>query len=146
MEPLLKVEGLTKLFPVKKRKLIEEKRYDHGVEDVSFEVCPGETLGIVGESGSGKSTLARTILALTPASAGKVYYQGKDITNFRVSGNEKRHLRSDLQMVFQDPYASLNPRLKIGDAIAEPMLVNGQAKNQKEAREKVCRLLPKKFP
>ncbi len=141
MEPILKVEGLTKLFPVKKRRLIEEKRYVHAVEDVSFEVCPGETLGIVGESGSGKSTLARAILALTPVTSGKVLYQGRNITNFRVGSSERRRLRSDLQMVFQDPYASLNPRLKIGEAIAEPMLVNGQAKTQKEARDKVCQLL-----
>ncbi len=75
--PLLKVEHLTKFFPVKKRKLIEPKRYVHAVEDVSFELYPGETLGIVGESGSGKSTLARTILALTPVTSGHVAYGGR---------------------------------------------------------------------
>lgn len=141
MEPILKVEGLTKLFPVKKQKLIEERRYVHAVEDVSFEVYEGGTLGIVGESGSGKSTLARAILALTPATSGSVYYQGEDITNFRVGAAKRRRLRSELQMVFQDPYASLNPRMKIGEAIVEPMLVNGQAKTRSEAREKACHLL-----
>ena len=141
MEPILKVEGLTKLFPVKKQKLIEERRYVHAVEDVSFEVYEGGTLGIVGESGSGKSTLARAILALTPVTSGSVFYQGEDITNFRVGAAERKRLRSELQMVFQDPYASLNPRMKIGEAIVEPMLINGQAKNRTEAREKACHLL-----
>ena len=120
--PILKAEHLTKMFPVKKRKLIEKQRYVHAAEDVSFEVYPGEVLGIVGESGSGKSTLARTILALTPSTSGQVFYQGEDITDFKVSAGEKRRLRSEIQMIFQDPYASLNPKIKIGNAIAEPML------------------------
>lgn len=140
-EPILKVEHLTKYFPVKKSKLIEEKKFVHAVEDVSFEVYPGETLGIVGESGSGKSTLARTVLALTRATSGKVYYDGKDITDFHVSAGERRRLRSDLQMIFQDPYASLNPKIKIGNAIAEPMLANHQAASKAEARERVRQLL-----
>ena len=141
MEPILKVEGLTKLCPGKKQKLMEERRFVHAVEDVSFEVYQGGTLGIVGESGSGKSTLARAILALTPVTSGSVFYQGEDITNFRVGAAGKRRLRSELQMVFQDPYASLNPRMKIGEAIVEPMLMNGQAKTRAEAREKACHLL-----
>ena len=91
--PILQVEHLTKFFPVKKRKLIEPKRYVHAVEDVSFELYPGETLGIVGESGSGKSTLARAILALTPVTAGNVFYEGQKVTNFRVSSADKRRLR-----------------------------------------------------
>lgn len=139
--PILQVEHLTKYFPVKKRKLIEPKRYVHAVEDVSFELYPGETLGIVGESGSGKSTLARAILALTPVTAGNVFYEGQKVTNFRVSSADKRRLRGDLQMIFQDPYASLNPKIKIGEAIAEPMLNNGQASGHKEAEEKVRHLL-----
>jgi oligopeptide/dipeptide ABC transporter ATP-binding protein len=140
-QPILKVEHLTKFFPVKKKKLIEARRFVHAVEDVSFEVYPGETLGIVGESGSGKSTLAQTILALTDATSGKVFYEGQDITNFKVGRDDRRRLRQQLQMIFQDPYASLNPKLKIGDAIAEPMLVHGQAKSRAEAREKTKHLL-----
>lgn len=141
MTPILKVEHLTKLFPVKKQKLFEKQRYVHAVEDVSFEVYPGEVLGIVGESGSGKSTLARAILALTPVTSGKVFYEGKQITNFQVSHAEKHQLRSAMQMIFQDPYASLNPKIKIGEAIAEPMLINGQADNHKDAMEKIKHLL-----
>ncbi|SBW10859.1 oligopeptide transporter subunit; ATP-binding component of ABC superfamily [uncultured Eubacteriales bacterium] len=140
-EPLLRVEHLTKLFPIKKRRLIEPKRYVHAVEDVSFEVYTGETLGIVGESGSGKSTLARAVLALTPVTAGKVFYEGKEITDLKAGAGEKRRLRGELQMIFQDPYASLNPKIKIGEAIAEPMLLSGQAANRKEAGEKVKHLL-----
>ena len=139
--PILKAEHLTKMFPVKKRKLIEKQKYVHAAEDVSFEVYPGEVLGIVGESGSGKSTLARTILALTPSTSGQVFYQGEDITDFKVSAGEKRRLRSEIQMIFQDPYASLNPKIKIGKAIAEPMLLHGQASSYAEAKEKIQHLL-----
>lgn len=140
-EPILKVEHLTKFFPVKKRKLLDGKKYVHAVEDVSFEVYPGETLGVVGESGSGKSTLARAILALTPVTAGKVFYEGREITGFRAGAEEKRRLRGDLQMIFQDPYASLNPKIKIGEAIAEPMLAGAQASGRKDAEAKVKQLL-----
>ena len=139
--PILKAEHLTKMFPVKKRKLIEKQKYVHAAEDVSFEVYPGEVLGIVGESGSGKSTLARTILALTPSTSGQVFYQGEDITDFKVPAGEKRRLRSKIQMIFQDPYASLNPKIKIGNAIAEPMLLHGQASSYAEAKEKIQHLL-----
>lgn len=139
--PILKAEHLTKMFPVKKRKLIEKQKYVHAAEDVSFEVYPGEVLGIVGESGSGKSTLARTILALTPSTSGQVFYQGEDITDFKVPAGEKRRLRSEIQMIFQDPYASLNPKIKIGNAIAEPMLLHGQASSYAEAKEKIQHLL-----
>ena len=140
-EPLLRVEHLTKFFPVKKKKLFEARRNVHAVEDVSFEVYPGETLGIVGESGSGKSTLARAILALTPVTGGKVYYQGQEITDFKLSASDRHRMRAEMQMIFQDPYASLNPKLKVGEAIAEPMLHSGQAKDRAEAVEKVKHLL-----
>lgn len=139
--PILKVEHLTKLFPVKKQKLFEEQKYVHAVEDASFEVYPGEVLGIVGESGSGKSTLARAILALTPVTSGKVIFEGQDVTNFKVGHAQRGKLRSEMQMIFQDPYASLNPKMKIGKAIAEPMIVSGQAANEQEARPKIEKLL-----
>ena len=140
-EALLRVEHLSKFFPVKKHRLFEEQSYVHAVEDVSFSVNAGETLGIVGESGSGKSTLARTILALTPSTSGDVYYQGEKITDFKVGHAEQKRLRSQMQMIFQDPYASLNPKLKIGDAISEPMLANGQASSRAEAEKKTRELL-----
>ncbi|RVU98377.1 ATP-binding cassette domain-containing protein [Coriobacteriales bacterium OH1046] len=139
--PLLKVEHLTKLFPVKKTRFFEEQRHVHAVEDVSFELYEGETLGIVGESGSGKSTLARAILALTKVTSGTVIYRGEDITDFRVPPAKRKLLHSELQMIFQDPYASLNPKIKIGEAICEPMLANGQARNHDEAVKKTRHLL-----
>lgn len=139
--PILSVQHLTKLFPVKKTKLIQEKQYLHAVEDVTFDVYPGETLGIVGESGSGKSTLAKAILALTPVSSGKVFFEGKEITNYKVPHAEKKELHRSMQMIFQDPYASLNPKIKVGEAIAEAMRVNGQAASKKEAEEKTKQLL-----
>jgi oligopeptide/dipeptide ABC transporter ATP-binding protein len=137
--PLLEVEHLTKLFSVKKVKLFEKRQYVHAVEDVSFSLYEGETLGIVGESGSGKSTLARAILALTPVTGGTVKYKGSTVTNFK--GGDYRALRRDMQMIFQDPYASLNPKLKIGSAIAEPMLRNGLASGASDAKEKTKELL-----
>lgn len=136
---VLRTEHLSKLFALKKRRLFDKPRFVHAVEDVSFELYEGETLGIVGESGSGKSTLARTILALTPATSGKVFYDGREITNFRHA--DTRRLRRELQMIFQDPYASLNPKLKVGDAIAEPILVNKLAKNRAEAKKKTQEIL-----
>jgi oligopeptide/dipeptide ABC transporter ATP-binding protein len=137
--PLLQVEHLTKFFPVKKVKLLEKRQYVHAVEDVSFSLYEGETLGIVGESGSGKSTLARAILALTPVTSGTVKYNDKMITNFK--GGDYKALRRDMQMIFQDPYASLNPKMKIGSAIIEPMLRNGLAANASEAKKKTKELL-----
>ncbi len=136
--PILAVEGLTKFFPVKKG-LFQPKSYVHAVEDISFELKEGEVLGVVGESGSGKSTLARTILALTEPTAGKVFYRGEDITGFK--HGDVRRLRSDMQMIFQDPYASLNPKLKIGSAIAEPMLQNKTVESKAAAKERVKHLL-----
>lgn len=137
--PLLEVKHLTKFFPVKKTKLFQSREYVHAVEDVSFSLYEGETLGIVGESGSGKSTLARAILALTPVTGGTVKYKGKTVTNFKCS--DPKALRREMQMIFQDPYASLNPKLKVGNAIAEPMLYNGLASNASEAKKKTKELL-----
>ena len=138
-QPLLRVEGLTKLFPVKKSSLFEKRRYVHAVEDVTFDLYEGETLGVVGESGSGKSTLARAILALTPVTGGKVFYKDQEITNF--ARCNLRQMRSELQMIFQDPYASLNPKLKVGSAIAEAMISSGRARTAAEAREKTKEML-----
>ena len=138
-EPLLKVEHLKTWFPLKKG--IFNRVYDHvkAVDDVSFEVYPGETLGLVGESGCGKTTLGRSILRLVEPSEGKIIFEGKDVMS--LSGNDLREYRKHAQIVFQDPYSSLNPKMRIGDAIAEPMLVHGLEPDAKKRRDKVCELL-----
>ena len=96
---------------------------NQAVDDVSFAIAPGETLGLVGESGSGKSTTARAVLRRVEPTAGRVFFQGRDIT--QVNGEPLRQLRRHMQKVFQDPYASLNPRMKVVDIVAEPLLVHG---------------------
>ena len=138
-EPILKVEHLKTWFPLKKG--IFNRVYDHvkAVDDVNFEVYPGETLGLVGESGCGKTTLGRSILRLVEPSEGKIIFEGKDVMS--LSGNDLREYRKHAQIVFQDPYSSLNPKMRIGDAIAEPMLVHGLEPDAKKRRDKVCELL-----
>ena len=138
-KPLLKVEHLKTWFPLKKG--LFNRVYDHvkAVDDVSFEVYPGETLGLVGESGCGKTTLGRSVLRLVEPSEGKIIFEGKDVMS--LSGNDLREYRKHAQIVFQDPYSSLNPKMRIGDAIAEPMLVHGLEPDAKKRRDKVCELL-----
>ena len=138
-EPLLKVEHLKTWFPLKKG--LFNRVYDHvkAVDDVSLDVYPGETLGLVGESGCGKTTLGRSILRLVEPSEGKIIFEGKDVMS--LSGNDLREYRKHAQIVFQDPYSSLNPKMRIGDAIAEPMLVHGLEPDAKRRRDKVCELL-----
>jgi len=113
---MLKVEGLKKYFQTPSGML-------HAVDDVNFSVREGETLGIVGESGCGKSTMGRTILRLHEPTAGSVYFQGKNITGY--DRKRLKELRKDMQMIFQDPFASLNPRMTVSEAIMEPLLVQG---------------------
>ena len=138
-EPILKVEHLKTWFPLKKG--LFNRVYDHvkAVDDVSFEVFPGETLGLVGESGCGKTTLGRSILRLVEPSEGKIIFEGKNVMS--LSGNDLREYRKHAQIVFQDPYSSLNPKMRIGDAIAEPMLVHRLEPDAKKRRDKVCELL-----
>jgi len=138
-EPILKVEHLKTWFPLKKG--VFNRVYDHvkAVDDVSFEVYPGETLGLVGESGCGKTTLGRSILRLVEPSEGKIIFEGRDVMS--LSGNDLREYRKHAQIVFQDPYSSLNPKMRIGDAIAEPMMVHGLEPDAKKRRDKVCELL-----
>ena len=111
----------------------------HAVDDVSLTIEAGQTLGVVGESGCGKSTLGRTVLRLLEPTSGEVLYNGQDITKF----NRKQMLvaRQELQMIFQDPYASLNPRLSVAEIIAEPLIVNKKYKNKKEMYERVGQLM-----
>lgn len=137
--PLLKVEGLKTWYPL--RKGVFSRVYDHvrAVDDVSLEVYEGETLGLVGESGCGKTTLGRSILRLAEPTGGKVWFNGIDVTSLK--GKDLRDFRKQTQIVFQDPYSSLNPRITIGEAIAEPLQVHDIERDKKKCRALVCDLL-----
>ncbi len=125
-EPLIRVRGLKKYFPITQGILIQHHVGDvHAVDGVDLEVYPGETLGLVGETGCGKSTLARVVTRLFEPTEGTVEFQGRDIT--RLKGQELRQMRRDMQMVFQDPYASLNPRKTVGSIIGEPYVLHKTA-------------------
>lgn len=137
-KPLLEVKGLKKYFPIKQGVLGRTTGYVKAVNDVSFYVNEGETLGIVGESGCGKSTTGRTLVRLLEPTEGSIYFDGKDLTS--LSANEMRKVRRDIQMVFQDPYASLNPRHTIERILGEPLLVHG-VKDPAERRKKVHEFL-----
>jgi peptide/nickel transport system ATP-binding protein len=134
---LLEARGLRKHFPLRGGVLQRTRAWVRAVDDVSFEVAPGETLGIVGESGCGKSTLARVILRLIEPEAGVLRFDGEDVR--AASPSRMKRLRRDMQLVFQDPYASLNPRLTIEDAIAFSLLVHGTPR--REARERARAML-----
>jgi oligopeptide/dipeptide ABC transporter ATP-binding protein len=118
-DPILRVSGLTKNFPVGQRMFGGPKHHLRAVDDVMIDLAPGETLGIVGESGCGKTTLGRLVLRLLEPSAGSIEFEGRDITH--LSEREMRPIRRHLQAVFQDPYSSLNPRMKVRDIIGEPL-------------------------
>jgi oligopeptide/dipeptide ABC transporter ATP-binding protein len=123
--PLLSVKGLVKHFPVKRGLLQRTVGQVHAVDGISFDIAPGETLGLVGESGCGKSTVGKAILKLVDASAGEIRLSGARID--QLSRSEMRPMRRQMQVVFQDPYSSLNPRLKVRDIIAEPLVNYGVA-------------------
>jgi oligopeptide transport system ATP-binding protein len=136
---LLRVVDLVKYFPIT-RGVIFQKQVGavHAVDGVSFEIKKGETLGLVGESGCGKSTTGRTILQLYQPTSGKVYYGEVDLTT--LPSEEMRKMRRKMQMIFQDPYASLNPRMTVGEIIGEPLIVHNLAKSS-EVQDRVGRLL-----
>ena len=137
--PLLQAEGIAKHYPVKKGLIIARQvGAVRAVDGVSFSLHRGETLALVGESGCGKSTTARLVMRLIEPSAGRIHFKGEDVTT--VTGGKLRALRRHLQIVFQDPYASLNPRLTVADAIAEPMAVHSIG-NAASRRERVGELL-----
>ncbi len=138
---LLKAQNLSVWFPAKKTWLGKPVSFTKAVDDVSFEVYKGETLGLVGESGCGKTTLGRTLLRLIEPVAGKIIYNGIDLTSKK--RDELKSLRKEVQIVFQDPYSSLNPRLTIGAAIAEPMKVHHLVPGVVQRKDKVIELLEK---
>jgi oligopeptide/dipeptide ABC transporter ATP-binding protein len=136
-EPILVARDLVKHFPIREGLLRREVGQVHAVCGLNFEIGAGETLGMVGESGCGKSTTGRLLLRLLPATSGSVVYRGTDV--LQVGAKEMRGLRKDLQMVFQDPYASLNPRMTVGAMVGEPLRVHGQARG--EVGDRVADLL-----
>ncbi len=136
---ILKVENLKTWFPVQKGIFSKTKEFVKAVDDVSFQVYPGETLGLVGESGCGKTTLGRSILRLVEPTAGKIIFDAADITGLNTS--HMRDMRKNMQIIFQDPYSSLNPRLTVGESILEPMRVHKMYSAEQERKQVVLRLL-----
>lgn len=135
---ILKVTGLKTHFDVTKG-LFAKKQIVKAVDDISFDVYENETFGLVGESGCGKSTLGRTIVKLYDPVAGKIEFQGKDIS--KIKGKELKEFRKDMQMIFQDPYASLNPRMTVGEIIKEPMIIHNIYDNDADREARVVELL-----
>ncbi len=136
---ILRVENLVKHFPITRGILIQRQvGAVHAVDDVSFNIVKGETLGLVGESGCGKSTTGRTILQLYRPTAGNVYFEGNNLVEMK--GENLRKMRRRMQMIFQDPYASLNPRMTVGEIIGEPMTIHKTAEG-KEQQDRVQYLL-----
>lgn len=132
-QPLIELQNLTKYFDISKTAKL------HAVDGVSLTINQGETLGVVGESGCGKSTLGRTVLKLHEPTDGKIIFDGNDITDYKKGQIHK--IRQDMQMIFQDPYSSLNPRMSVQDLIAEPLLINKVCKNKAEVFDKVSELM-----
>ncbi len=138
-EPLLRVQDLVKRFPVKGGILRRTVNEVHAVSGVSFDLAAGETLGLVGESGCGKSTTGRLILRLIEPTSGQVWFDGQDIT--ALTEQQMIALRRDMQIIFQDPFASLNPRMTVRDIIAEALIIHGLVKTPREREERVVELL-----
>ena len=138
-EPLLSVRGLKKYFPLKDGMLVREVERVHAVDDVSLDIAPGETLGLVGESGCGKSTTGRCIMRLMQPSEGSIRFDGQDVTS--LTGNALRALRREMQIIFQDPFASLNPRHTVRAIVGEALIIHRMAKNRQDLEDQVVRLL-----
>ncbi len=140
-DKILELKNVKTWFPAEKTMFGKVKSWTKAVDDITFDIYEGETLGLVGESGCGKSTLGRTILKLTEAQEGQIFYRRQEI--LRMKESDFRFLRKDIQIIFQDPYSSLNPRLTIGDALMEPMTVHGIGKNRSDRKKMVLELLDK---
>jgi len=138
-EPLVRVKNLKKYFPIHGGVLGGVIAWVKAVDEISFDIYEGETLGLVGESGSGKTTVGKTILQLYRPTDGEVYFEGKLINNLR--GEELRRLRRDMQIIFQDPYGSLNPRMPISEIIGEPLVVHKLVKSRKEMLDRVVEVM-----
>jgi oligopeptide transport system ATP-binding protein len=138
-EPLLKVENLTKAFPIHSGLLKRQTGAVQAVNGVNFHVDPGETLGLVGESGCGKSTTGRCVLRLIEPTSGDIIFEGKNVR--ALGGEALRALRRDIQIIFQDPYASLNPRMNVGAIIGEALVIHKLAKTNREFDDRVVSLL-----
>ncbi len=138
-EPLLRVKGLTKNFAIGGGFLARDAQVVHAVDNVSFDIAPGETLGLVGESGSGKSTTGRCILRLINPTAGEIWFEGRNVTELGAA--EFRALCRDIQIIFQDPFASLNPRMTVGSIIGEALTIHGLAKSKQAFSDRVTQLL-----
>lgn len=138
-KPLLEVENLQVHFPIRKGFFTRATTYVRAVDEVSFTIYPGETVGLVGESGCGKTTLGRALLRLTEPTAGRILFEGVDLA--RLPAGELRHRRREFQLVFQDPYAALNPMLTVGEAILEPLRVHGVGGSRAEQKARVRELL-----
>jgi peptide/nickel transport system ATP-binding protein len=138
--PLLETRNLVKYYPLRSGLFRKVVGNVHAVDNVSFSIAEGQTLGVVGESGCGKTTAARLVACLIKPTSGSVIFEGKDIS--RLTGKDLRKIRADLQMVFQDPQSSLNPRMTVKDTVAEPLKIHGKA-NGTELRKKVQSLLEK---
>ena len=137
-QPLVRIEQLKKYYPIKKGILSKTVGHVKAVDGVDFSIYPGETISLVGESGCGKSTTGRAIVKLDPPTDGKIVFEGKDLAT--VGSSELRKIRTQMQIIFQDPYSSLNPRKRVGDLLAEPLLAHKLA-TKEEASKKVEEML-----
>ena len=137
--PLLSVMNLCVSYQAGRGGMWGRPRMVSALDNISFEIYPGETLGLVGESGSGKTTTGRAVLRRIEATSGRIIFKGRDITEVR--GEELRQLRRHMQLVFQDPYASLNPRMRVLDIVAEPLVAHGFVRHSDEARDEIGELL-----
>ncbi|PYN12627.1 MAG: peptide ABC transporter substrate-binding protein [Candidatus Rokuibacteriota bacterium] len=138
-EALLRVRHLKKYFPIRGGVFSREVARVHAVDDVSFDIRPGETLGLVGESGCGKSTTGRTILRLVEPTAGEVWFEDRNVT--ALDKRALRQIRKEMQIIFQDPYASLNPRMTVRSIIGEALVIHKLARGRREREERVVQLL-----